>query len=86
MGGIVSGSMGRTAGVVMGQIAGAQIGSISRVLEQIACISPLTHRQTHPAPASFGIASSRSVNGNKARALNRNSAQAGARLTKERPH
>jgi hypothetical protein len=86
IGGTVGGSIGRMAGGVIGQIAGAQIGSMSRVLEHIACISPLTHRQTHPAPAFVGIASSRSVNGNKDRALNRNSAQAAERLTKKRPH
>jgi hypothetical protein len=51
--------MGRIAGGVIGQIAGAHIGSMSRLLEHIACTSPLTQRQTQPASADAGTSSTR---------------------------
>ncbi len=44
--------MGVIDGGTIGQTAGGQIGGMSIELEQIPCIAPLTHRQTHPARAS----------------------------------
>jgi len=46
--------MGRTAGGTIGHIRGAQIGSMSRELEQTASTSPFM--QTHWQPARAGAA------------------------------
>jgi hypothetical protein len=51
MGGIVGAWIGAIDGGTMGQIVGAQMGGMSIELEQMPCIAPLTHRQTHPAKA-----------------------------------
>jgi hypothetical protein len=49
MGGILREGNGSIAGGVSGQIRGGQIGGIANELEQIACISPFTQRQTQSA-------------------------------------
>jgi hypothetical protein len=46
IGGMRGGSMGRTAGGTIGHIRGAQIGSMSRELEQTASTSPFMHGAT----------------------------------------
>ena len=46
--------MGRTDGVLIGQIRGAQIGRRSILLVQSGCIRPLTHAQVQVALAGVG--------------------------------
>ena len=43
IGGILSGFIGAIDGGVIGHIVGAQMGAISRVLEQIGVTVPFTH-------------------------------------------
>ena len=51
MGGILRDGSGSSEGGVSGQTRGGQIGGIASELEQIACISPFTHRQIQSALA-----------------------------------
>jgi hypothetical protein len=50
---MVGGLIGAIDGGTMPQTVGGQIGGISIVLEQMDCVAPLTHRQTHAALAGF---------------------------------
>ena len=51
--------MGRTAGGVIPHKVAGQIGGMSKLLEQIACMLPFTHLQLHAASAALPAVSSK---------------------------
>lgn len=59
IGGIEGGVIGRTLGGVMPHMVAGHIGGMSKVLEQIACMLPFTHRQLHAASAALPAVSSK---------------------------
>jgi len=59
IGGIEGGVIGRTLGGVMPHMVAGHIGGMSKLLEQTACILPLTHLQLHAASAALPAVSSK---------------------------
>ena len=56
---MTGGDMGRTLGGVIPHKVVGQIGGISKLLEQIACMLPFTHLQLHAASAALPAVSSK---------------------------